>query len=367
MKHLYGLDLLRFCAASLVVVYHLGSFGLNAPLFPADGDARAFGWMAPVAGYGWVGVQIFFVISGFVIAASAQNSTAGSFLLRRAIRVFPALWIMAIIAFSVRLLWGEPAATLIPVFLRSIFLSPVGPYIDGVVWTLVVEAVFYIFIALLIVAQKRLRLHLSIFELGAYLLMFGSAAFLIVSTVTQTLSLTFEGLDLAALTDRYFFSVLLLRHGVFFALGMLVWVGWSTHFTTRITLASLFCIVMSALQMGLHAQDLPAPYVPTLIWLAAVLLVFLSLYRQLRISNPKTGAWISDIGRLTYPLYLGHFTVGMYSLPMLANVIPSPALLLMTELILIFVLSWIVLKGPERWLQSAAKTAIFPRRDAPAE
>ena len=311
MKHLYGLDLLRFCAASLVVVYHLGSFGLHAPQFPAGSDARVFGWMAPVAGYGWVGVQIFFVISGFVIAASAQNSTAGSFLLRRVIRVFPALWIMAIIALGMRLLWGEPAATLIPVFLRSIFLSPVGPYIDGVVWTLVVEAMFYIFIALLIVGQNRLNLRLSIIELGAYLLMFGSAAFLVVSALAQTLSLRFDGLDLAALTDRYFFSVLLLRHGVFFALGMLVWVGWSAHFTTRITLASLFCIAMSALQMGLHARNLSAPYVPTLIWLAAVLLAFLSLYRQLRISSPKTGAWIRDIGRLTYPLYLGHFTLSL--------------------------------------------------------
>src|SRR5258706_15154943 len=50
---------------------------------------------APFTWFGWGGVEIFFVISGFVIANSASRSSPTEFLLGRALRLYPAVWVCA--------------------------------------------------------------------------------------------------------------------------------------------------------------------------------------------------------------------------------------------------------------------------------
>ena len=89
-----------------------------------------------------------------------------------------------------------------------------GPYIDGVVWSLVVEAVFYALIALLILRGAAINLFKVAIVLGAL-----SSVYIAVY-VTATL-LGHEALQ--SLFGRFAFKVFLLRHGVFFAVGMLIW------------------------------------------------------------------------------------------------------------------------------------------------
>ncbi|MGK7651745.1 acyltransferase family protein [Roseovarius sp. B08] len=115
-RHLYGLDIIRFIAAVLVVYFHFGLFSDAQPAFPAAQQDRPWPWMDQFTGHGWVGVQVFFVISGFVIVASADRSAPGEFLKRRAVRILPALWIYTIIAFAVRYLAGEPLSLLLDSF-----------------------------------------------------------------------------------------------------------------------------------------------------------------------------------------------------------------------------------------------------------
>ncbi|TIT70941.1 MAG: acyltransferase, partial [Mesorhizobium sp.] len=55
---------------------------------------------------GWVGVQVFFVISGFVIAFSAENSTPLKFFEARVRRLAPAVWVCAPVSAIVLLLVG---------------------------------------------------------------------------------------------------------------------------------------------------------------------------------------------------------------------------------------------------------------------
>ncbi len=126
MKYFWGLDLIRFLSAVLVVLFHVYAFGGDAPIWPADAVHAPLSWLQPVAWMGWIGVQIFFVISGFVIAASAQASLAGPFLKKRAIRLLPALWISASLALLARALWGEPIGELLPSFCEHWSWHPKG-------------------------------------------------------------------------------------------------------------------------------------------------------------------------------------------------------------------------------------------------
>lgn len=81
-SRLPGLDLLRAVAIGWVMLYHLDSYGLP------------FG---AVVRHGWIGVDLFFVLSGYLIGAqllepyaSAQQPNWRQFMLRRALRVLPA-------------------------------------------------------------------------------------------------------------------------------------------------------------------------------------------------------------------------------------------------------------------------------------
>ena len=67
--HIATLDLLRLAAALAVVFFHYFFRGATA------GDLVAGGYpsIAPIAIYGYLGVNLFFLISGFVIAWSTEN------------------------------------------------------------------------------------------------------------------------------------------------------------------------------------------------------------------------------------------------------------------------------------------------------
>ncbi len=97
-RYYSGLDAIRFFSAMAVVAFHLGfyvwasEYSSVSMIFAA---AAKFEALTPVAWMGWVGVQIFFVISGLVIANSANGAAPFSFLRSRLIRLWPAAWVCA--------------------------------------------------------------------------------------------------------------------------------------------------------------------------------------------------------------------------------------------------------------------------------
>src|SRR5579872_7463820 len=131
----YGIDLVRFLAAVSVLIFHLGYLNQSGI------EYRAI-W--PLAWQGWVGVEIFFVVSGLVIANSAASTTPLEFLRGRALRLYPAAWCCATLTFIVK--GGDE---LVP-YLHSMALLPKGPWIDDVYWTLSVEIAFYALVFLLL-------------------------------------------------------------------------------------------------------------------------------------------------------------------------------------------------------------------------
>ena len=128
------------------------------------------GYLFPIFGYrfeiGAIGVDIFFVISGFVMWITVCNSSAVEFILRRVYRIAPLYWIVTIltsvigiagISFGAQPTWIE--------FLKSIlFIAYSNPEqgdrvvpIVGVGWTLNLEMMFYAIFASSIAFAGRYR------------------------------------------------------------------------------------------------------------------------------------------------------------------------------------------------------------------
>jgi len=95
------LDGLRLLAALMVVVFHYVGRTETDKIIWGAGPAEAFPLLHHAAQFGWLGVEMFFMISGFVICMSAWGRDLGSFIRSRAVRLFPAYWAAILITTTV--------------------------------------------------------------------------------------------------------------------------------------------------------------------------------------------------------------------------------------------------------------------------
>ncbi len=138
-----GLDLLRFVAVFLVLGRHLH--------LPQDASPILETWKRG----GWVGVDLFFVLSGFLVSSllfKEQLRTGsidiGRFLIRRGFKIYPAFWCMLTFTLTIQNLQGTPpvrSALLGELLFMQNYLGGVWPH----TWSLAVEEHFYLGIALL--------------------------------------------------------------------------------------------------------------------------------------------------------------------------------------------------------------------------
>ncbi|MCB1865776.1 MAG: acyltransferase [Chromatiales bacterium] len=149
---------LRWWAAALVAIYHLRAL---APASTAQ-------WLAPLDAIGFGGVDVFFVISGYIMWRTTQDIGAGGaaawqFVRRRFTRIYSGYWPFAIIALIAVFSLDVPRANDIRIF-DSFTLWPHGLHerVIEVSWTLTYELYFYCMFALLLLAGVGLRRRLVI-------------------------------------------------------------------------------------------------------------------------------------------------------------------------------------------------------------
>src|ERR1044071_4341128 len=96
---LSALDGLRLLCALAVAGYHFGdSWRLDGVHPPAHFLPDA----APVLIYGFLGVEVFFMISGFVVLMSGWGRTVREFAASRAARLYPAFWVCVLVTMADR-------------------------------------------------------------------------------------------------------------------------------------------------------------------------------------------------------------------------------------------------------------------------
>ena len=253
-RHIIGLDVIRFCAALMVTLFHL-SYWSWAPAESltksVSGGLVQFPSLAGVTWFGWVGVEVFFVISGFVISYSAAGATPFAFLRSRILRLYPSAWICATATLVTVFLLGRGNPDTVSEYTRAMTLWVEGPWIDGVYWTLGIEIIFYAVIFMVLCLGRFGSIAIV---LGGMTLI--SAAFwgalAIDRVMPRMLPVAFVH-DLLASPASAF---LLLRHGCFFALGGLLWLCQSRQFTPWRTLLLGLCLLTGIMEISDSARPI---------------------------------------------------------------------------------------------------------------
>ena len=171
-EHIAALDGLRGVAILPVLLFHFGQYGHGLPL-PTVAIDKAF---STVFRAGWVGVELFFVLSGFLITGILCDSKHGSsyfrnFYIRRCLRVFP-LYYSTLILFLVILPWIFPSNSSLQyvtsqpwwywTYLSNVQIARVGFHPLGVLdhfWSLAVEEQFYLVWPIVVALCTRDRLR----------------------------------------------------------------------------------------------------------------------------------------------------------------------------------------------------------------
>ncbi len=103
---------------------------------------------------GWVGVDIFFVLSGFLVsgllfkeALAGRRPAVGRFLIRRGFKIYPAFWVVLAGTILARLIFKSPLPAQ-NVIGELLFLQNYLGRVTGIHWTLAVEEHFYLLLAL---------------------------------------------------------------------------------------------------------------------------------------------------------------------------------------------------------------------------
>ena len=321
-------DMLRFVAAISVVIFHYSFRG-----FAADGYTKfSIQSISPVTQYGYLGVNLFFIISGFVILMTAQHGCLKRFVISRITRLYPAFWasctltaVVILVAndhrFSVNLFQWLVNMTMMSGFagIRSI---------DGVYWSLFVELKFYLLVVALIHFNKLRFIENYLF------------GWLVVSMLLLVKPLP------------YLYALFIPQHAPYFVSGAIFYLiyrdGWRRKYTLLLA-ASFF---MSLYVSWRECEQLKE-YFSGVVFNNHIVMSVVSLFFAVfvlvtqKITQKVVRPWFVIFGALTYPLYLVHQNIGYVIL----NKIPTEYYgghVLLFLVVFMLLLAWMLHSEVER-------------------
>jgi peptidoglycan/LPS O-acetylase OafA/YrhL len=342
------IDVLRGLAAMCVVLSHYSThcvgFFREAP----------FGLELHTV-YGFYAVQLFFIISGFVISLTLEKSNSWrDFAFSRLSRLYPAYWVAVTLVVVVELFVFGKTPWIGGYFANMTMLQEFIGFtnLDNVFWSLTVELAFYAIMGVIFATGLLPRIEMVA---GIWL-----ALACLWSLVDQHL-----GIGLPAFLPRF----LILRHVAFFVAGITFY---------RITVKGLTrpraALILAALAAagwidGQWDTDVPAVgWIDGLQRLGIAVVLFaafgLAVTGKLRFAVSPVTLWL---GAISYPLYLSHRNLGFSTMSRLYE-LGFPVWLLFTvtlagALILATALSYLVerpaLRALRQWYRMRTRAAVI--------
>lgn len=361
-----GLDVLRFIAVFLVLGAHI-----SLP----DGDSSPL--MAMWHRGGWVGVELFFVLSGFLVSGLLFDEfqhtgrvDIGRFLIRRAWKIYPSFWLFIAFTVAWRSAFQFPAIdTARETMAELLFVQNYFPGLWGHTWTLAAEEHFYLSLAfgfLLTVSDSKSFAAPGAKCQRAIPYLFGVC--LLISVLLRMTA--FQSTQNAGLAEPRWFQLAGTHlHFDSFLWGFMLAYYWR-YGTVRAhieRIPTLLLLIAGSLLLSPAFIDLPrSPFVNAIMYcaydLGSTLMVIWSL-RLMPPHNPAIRA-IAVMGMASYSIYLWHGFMGSLVPRMLSRIHGTPAdpkvvvflyviFSLAAGLALTRLVEWPTLALRERW---------FPRR-----
>lgn len=346
-RRLHELDLLRFVAAAAVVAYHATGGGTRD--WQRAGAAHPFPEISPVTHWGYLGVQLFFLISGFVILMSAWNRPPEMFAVSRFTRLFPAYWFSLLLAAALFALtrqavdYGPGGEGVLRRFLPNLTMLQDAVGSRGMelsYWTLWVELRFYLLIGL--VLWWGLTVRRVLLFMGGWLLISVMAQEANSAVLREIFLPDWAPYFIAGMA---FFMIY--RYGpnlVFWLLVGFCWALAAYYATQRI----------DPINVWPGVQNYMVPAIVTALF-AVMALVAVGGLRWLRWRG------LVVLGALTYPVYLLHEMITMVAIHYLYPRL-TPWAVVGVAVVAVLVLAYLVHRLVERpsrsWMERRLRAAI---------
>jgi peptidoglycan/LPS O-acetylase OafA/YrhL len=349
------LDGLRLFAAVFVVLFHWTGQGQGA--WGEASTAQLFPYLHPVAQYGWMGVHLFFLISGFVICMSSWGRTLGQFGASRISRLYPAYWFSVLASIAVLLALPRLGVHSWPGTFHDVLMnltmtqSFYGVHdIDPVYWTLAAELRFYLLFAIVVFFGVTYRRVVYFCWLWVFAALFTQV------TANGTLE-----------------QIVQPQYAPYFIAGVAFFLMW--RFGSTMLLWALIGVSFLVAQSQL-APD-PAAF-PEIGWayprwpMFAALVLFFGLMTLVALHKLDWVTWkpLATLGALTYPLYLLHQDIGFTLISYLHQHLsfwPTLGLAGAAILLLCYLVQKFVEPPLARLLRNGLKNSMLAMRRADAE
>lgn len=294
---LHGLDLLRAVASLAVLYVHLSAWFRyhGGPTTPTDWLNR---WLVEPAhfnrDFGFLGVALFFLVSGFVISAVAMRETVGEFAIKRAVRIFPPLAVAVLLAWVLvitghyRVPGGDGDVGVTDLLMSSVlanFFVPGNAALVGVAWTLVIQLAIYAMVCALLPVYRREPWLVIGIEIT-------------ICAVVLSVVRNFQGLPNSTIANIGAF-------GTAVVLGQVVWAVWARRLPLWAGAGlGLSCWIVflwgDALGYGRYDDSYP------LTLCVALLIMMMAVLAEEHIRPHRVVTWLSS---RSYSTYLLHQTV----------------------------------------------------------
>ncbi len=300
---LVALDVLRAVAVVLVLGNHMPA----VPEFAEIVRKPLRLWQHA----GWIGVDLFFVLSGFLVSGLLFREQqrrgrlgVGRFLFRRGLKIYPALYFLVAVTIVVRLASGD-AVELHQVVGELLFLQNYYGALWGHTWSLAVEEHFYLGLPVVLLVLWRLRRSANPFGLLPRFFLVVAAISLVARIYLNLVEPYRHGSHLLVThlrTDGLLFGVLL---SYYFHYSP---DAFRDFFAKRGRLLLVGGLLMTGPVLLLPRDSFVTPTIGlTLVYLTGGVLLALLLTRPFP-NHPLT-RWAAYVGAHSYSIYLWHMPV----------------------------------------------------------
>lgn len=292
-KRIVGLDIFRFIAALGIILYHYFFIGVIQGFY----DWKVF---IPVGFFGEFGVDIFFLISGFVILMSTDRKPGVKrFIFGRIKRIYPTFLVCSIFVLGTGMLMpGTVAGTLVKNWLNSItFYSDLwgGSPLSSIYWTLMVEVKFYVLVA--IVMKTHLWNKYKLVILNTWII--------------------FALINFYWLNNNILQMILVTKYSGHFVIGIILYLyvrGEKNRFfiPTAVLASWLVFVNMIGYTGWIRGLYDKLPYSDIEIFIFMVLIIALLYVSVLSNGTGKITKVASTLGAWSFPLFLVHADFGFF-------------------------------------------------------